>query len=118
MNSESLRRYCLTKKGATEDLPFDADTLVIKVANKMFALIPSEGDIPRINLKCDPALALELRRKYPAVTPGYHMNKQHWNTVRIDGSIPENEIVEMIDHSYGLVVRGLKKSEREWIESL
>ncbi|MDY6911752.1 MAG: MmcQ/YjbR family DNA-binding protein [Chloroflexota bacterium] len=118
MNRNSLRHYCLSKKGATEDLPFDKDTLVIKVTSKIFALLPNEGDIPRINLKCDPALALELRQKYPAITPGYHMNKQHWNTVQIDGSIPENEIVEMIDHSYRLVVKSLTKSQREWIESL
>ena len=118
MNSASLRDYCLKKKGAREDLPFGDDALVIKVADKMFALIFEEGNIPGINLKCDPALALQLRKEHPSVKPGYHMNKQHWNTVAIDGSIPEKEVLKMIDHSYELVVRGLKKSDREWVQSL
>jgi predicted DNA-binding protein (MmcQ/YjbR family) len=117
MNSAELRYYCLNKKGATEDLPFGPETLVLKVGGKMFALIFGE-DVPRINLKCDPAMAMELRRKYPSVKPGYHMNKQHWNTVEVNGSILEREVLNMIDHSYELVVKGLKKSEMKRIGNL
>ena len=116
MNELSLRSYCLKKKGATEDLPFGDDVLVIRVASKMFALIKSEDGVFRINLKCDPVLALQLRRKYSSVTPGYHMNKKHWNSVYLDGSIPEEDIMQMVDHSYDLVFKGLKKSERKLIE--
>ncbi len=118
MNPESVRRYCLSKKGATEDLPFGDDVLTVRIAKKMFALIMIGNEEPRVNLKCDPALAIELRRKHPAVIPGYHMNKQHWNTVQLDGSVPEAEIREMIDHSYALVVKGLKKADRLWVEGL
>ena len=115
MNALSVRGYCLKKKGATEDLPFGEDVLVLRVGSKMFALIKPEGDIARINLKCDPALALELRRKYKSVEPGYHMNKKHWNSVYLDESVPDTEIRKMIDHSYELVVKGLKKADRESI---
>ncbi|NQT74581.1 MAG: MmcQ/YjbR family DNA-binding protein [Chloroflexi bacterium] len=118
MDAESLRYYCLHKKGATEDLPFGDDALVLKVAGKMFALIKIGAEAPWINLKCDPALALELRRKHPTVTPGYHMNKIHWNTVELDGSLPDDKILEMVDYSYDLVVKGLKKSDQEWVKSL
>ncbi len=118
MNALAVRDYCLGKKGAKDDLPFGDDVLVIKVFNKMFALIKVEGDIQRINLKFDPALALELRRQYESVEPGYHMNKQHWNTVYLDESVPDEEILKMVDHSYDLVVNGLKKSEREQLSSL
>ncbi|MDD5094725.1 MAG: MmcQ/YjbR family DNA-binding protein [Dehalococcoidia bacterium] len=117
MNSASIRTYCLQKKGSAEDLPFGDEVLAIKVAGKMFALIKIREGTTTVNLKCDPALALELRRKYPSVKPGYHMNKQHWNTVEIDGTVPEEEVFKMIDHSYDLVVRGLKRSERDWIKS-
>ncbi len=102
MNIESLREYCISKKQVTESFPFDDETLVFKVSGKIFALV-SLGDDFTINLKCDPALALELRERYSAVTPGYHMNKKHWNTINIDGSIPDNEILKWIDHSYDLV---------------
>ncbi len=117
MNISELRSYCLSKKGTRDDLPFGEDVLVIKVASKMFALISADGESHRVNLKCDPSLALELRRKYVSVEPGYHMNKQHWNTVHVDGDVLDKEIFEMIDHSYRLVLKGLKKSEREWVES-
>ncbi|MBM3133461.1 MAG: MmcQ/YjbR family DNA-binding protein [Chloroflexi bacterium] len=109
MNVESLRSYCLGKEGATEDLPFGADALAIRVADRMFALIKIGRGALSVNLKCDPALAVELRKKYPSVTPGYHMNKTHWNTVALDGSIPDGEIRDMIDHSYEMVLKGLKK---------
>lgn len=110
-----LRAYCKGKKGAAEDFPFDATTLVVKVWGKIFALMATDQDPerPEINLKCDPALAEMLRETYPAVVPGYHMNKRHWNTVTVDGSIPETEIYEMIDHSYTLVVKGLSRKDRD-----
>ena len=103
MNVESLREYCISKKSVTESFPFDYETLVFKVSGKIFALVSLEGDLS-INLKCDPVLALELRERYSAVTPGYHMNKKHWNTVVLDGSIADKEILSWIDHSYELVV--------------
>jgi predicted DNA-binding protein (MmcQ/YjbR family) len=102
MNVESLREYCLHKKRATESFPFGEDTLVFKVDGKIFALVNLDGELS-INLKCDPGYAIEIREHYQAVTPGYHMNKKHWNTVYIDGSIPDNEIFKWIDHSYELV---------------
>lgn len=102
MDVVSLREYCISKKSVTESFPFDDETLVFKVSGKIFALVSLEGDLT-INLKCDPSLALELRERYPAVTPGYHMNKVHWNTILLDGSIPDKEILKWVDHSYDLV---------------
>lgn len=112
---DDLRDYCSSKPGAIEDFPFDAVTLVIKVRGKIFALMATDQspDSPSINLKCEPALAEMLRETYPAIVPGYHMNKRHWNTVTVDGSIPEPEILEMIDHSYEQVVKSLPKKDRE-----
>ena len=107
-----MRKYCLQKSGVKEDFPFDEKTLVMKVGNKIFALFGSEKPL-RINLKCDPLTAIGLREKYKSIIPGYHMSKKHWNTVIIDSSIPDKEILGMIDDSYNLVVNGLKKSERE-----
>ncbi len=98
----------MSKPNVTEALPFDEDTLVFKVNGKMFALTNLTGDLA-ISLKCNPELAIELRETYPAVEPGYHMNKVHWNTVRIDGSIPTKTIEEWINHSYDLVSKPQKK---------
>ena len=103
MNIELLRDYCLAKVEVTESFPFNEDTLVFKAGGKIFALANLDGEL-RINLKCQPQKALELRERYPAVIPGYHMNKVHWNTVVCDGSVPDNEILEWIDHSYDLVL--------------
>jgi predicted DNA-binding protein (MmcQ/YjbR family) len=102
MNIESLREYCLSKKFVTESLPFGIDTLVFKVNGKIFALANLDGDLS-INLKCDPGLAIELRERYTSVIPGYHMNKKHWNTIILDGSVSDNEVFSWIDHSYDLV---------------
>ena len=102
MDIESLRLYCISKRDATECLPFGDDTLVFKVGGKIFALANLDGD-PTVNLKCDPALAIELRERYSSVIPGYHMNKKHWNTIMLDGSIPDKDIFAWIDHSYDLV---------------
>jgi len=102
MNIETLREYCVKKDEVTEGFPFGEDTLVFKVNGKIFALANLGGDLS-VNLKCDPSFALELREKYNSVTPGYHMNKKHWNTVILDGSIPDKELLQWIDHSYNLV---------------
>jgi predicted DNA-binding protein (MmcQ/YjbR family) len=102
MNIETLREHCISKPNVTEGFPFGEETLVFKVAGKIFALANLNGD-PSINLKCDPALAIELREKYSSVSPGYHMNKKHWNTVMLDGSVPDKEILSWIDHSHDLV---------------
>ena len=112
MNQTELRAYLLAKKGATEEMPFGPDNWVYKVMNKMFALVPLDADPLTINLKCEPGQALLLRDVYPAVRPGYHMNKNHWNTVTLDGSIPASEIRGMIDDSYELVVATLTKAQR------
>jgi len=98
-----LREYCLSKKNVTEGLPFGEDTLVFKVKGKIFALANLDGDLS-VNLKCDPSYALELREKYRSVIPGYHMNKKHWNTILLDGSVPDKEVFSWIDHSYDLVI--------------
>jgi len=115
MNIQNIRDYCLNKKAATEDYPFDEFTLVFKVAGKMFALVSLEKIPLQINLKCEPEKAIELREEYESVSPGYHMNKKYWNTITLDGSIKWNEIINWIDNSYDEVVKGLKKSEREKI---
>ena len=113
MNVEDIRDYCLSKKFVTESTPFDDVTLVFKVAGKMFALLPLDEVKLSINLKCDPEKAIALREIYPAVTPGYHMNKNHWNTVFVDGTIEKKLILEWIDDSYRLVVDSLPGKTRE-----
>lgn len=116
MDYDAAKAYLLSKPAAREDYPFGADVMVPKVKGKMFATLAMNGDLANINLKCDPQHANELRDLFSAVIPGYHMNKKHWNTVILDGSIPVGEIERMIDHSYGLVVKQLKKGEREALE--
>ena len=113
MNVDTFREYCLKKRSATEDSPFGPEHLVFKVGGKMFALLAFEEIPPTANLKCDPDLALELRDRYEEVCPGYHMNKKHWNTVQIDGAIPQQELARMVDHSYELVVKSLPRAERD-----
>jgi predicted DNA-binding protein (MmcQ/YjbR family) len=106
-------KYCESKAGVVKDFPFDLNTLTMKVGGKMFLLADINADPPRINLKCDPELAEEMRKEYTSIIPGYHMNKAHWNTVIVDGSIKEETILWMIDHSYDLVYNGLTKKIRE-----
>jgi predicted DNA-binding protein (MmcQ/YjbR family) len=112
---EIIRSYCSQKKGVTEDFPFDDVTMVIKVGRKMFLLVNITRKPLQMNLKSDPLVAEGLRDKYQSVLPGYHMNKMHWNTIILDGTVPDNVIFSMIDDSYDLVYSGLKKSEREKI---
>ena len=117
MNIEEIREYCLSKPGVTESLPFNDTALVFKVMDKMFALLDLSEDSRGISLKCDPELALELREQYPEVTPAYHFNKKHWNTVFIDGSVSDSKIREWITHSYDMVVQGLTKEKIEKLKS-
>jgi predicted DNA-binding protein (MmcQ/YjbR family) len=109
MDLAQFREYCLNKPAATESTPFGPAVLVFKVSGKMFALATLNEVPTRVNLKCDPDLALDLRDRYEQVTPGYHMNKKHWNTVEIESGIPDLELRKMIDHSYDLVARNLPK---------
>jgi predicted DNA-binding protein (MmcQ/YjbR family) len=111
MDPDIIREYCTAKRGVTEELPFDEETPVYKVMGKIFLLLNLDHPVS-INIKCDPEKAVELREKYDAVKPGYHMNKAHWNTVELDGSIPAKLILEWIDHSYELVAAKLKQSDK------
>jgi predicted DNA-binding protein (MmcQ/YjbR family) len=117
LNLEQLREYCLAKPGVTEGLPFGEDTLVFKVGGKMF-LLTSISLSNRFNVKCDPELAIELREQHPEVTPGYHMSKKLWNTVKIDGNLTDQQLIKMIEHSYSQVLAGLPKKVREEVLSL
>ncbi|WP_291914015.1 MmcQ/YjbR family DNA-binding protein [Chitinophaga sp. CB10] len=112
MNIEQFREYCLSLPGVTEEFPFGEQTLVFKVKGKMFALTDIEL-FESINLKCDPEEAIELRERYDGVTPGYHMNKKHWNTVDMHSHLPNKLILEWTKNSYDLVVKGLPKKDRE-----
>ena len=114
MKADAIREYCLKKKGRiTEGFPFGEGVLVFKVNAKVFLLLLLDTHPLTMNLKCDPGLAIELRERYESVRPGYHMNKTHWNTIVLDGTIPQQEIRQMIDHSYEQIVLGMKKSERQ-----
>lgn len=117
MNIENYRAYCIGKKGVTEEFPFGENTLVYKVMGKMFALADVEL-FESINLKVDPEKGAELREEYPSVQPGYHMNKKHWITVLMDGSIPDKLLKQWIDDSYQLVVSGLTKKQQAELMSL
>jgi len=103
--------HFLSKPGSEETTPFGPDVLVYKVGGKMFALAVPDDFPSRVNLKCDPERAVELREEYDAVKPGYHMNKKHWNTLVLDGSVPTKLVRELIDHSYDLVAASLPKSK-------
>ena len=113
MNVESIPEYCLSKKAVTEDFPFGETTLVFRVKEKIFLLVALDADPLQFNAKCDPEKAIELREEYDAIQPGYHMNKKHWNSVVVDGSLPTKLIKEMIDDSYNLIVQSLPKKLRE-----
>ena len=104
---------CSVKPGVMEDYPFGDEVAVFKVADRMFALVPLGAAPGSVSLKCDPDLAIALRGRYAGITPGYHLSKRHWNTVMLDGSVPEEEVLELIDHSYDLVVARLTKAQRD-----
>ncbi len=114
---KAIRTYILAKPGASGSYPFGEGALVFKVANKMFALIGEDESPGTINLKCDPDEALALRSAHPkSITPGYHMDKKHWNTIVLDDSLPDLLVTEMVDQSYALVVQGLPKAVREKLQ--
>jgi len=118
MDIEAFREYCLSKKGVTEEFPFDKHTLVFKVMGKMFALTGLERIPFSVNLKCDPDKSLELREFHPEIQPGYHMSKKHWNTIDFLGGLPTTMLQELIDHSYDLVVSSLTKKVKQELENL
>jgi predicted DNA-binding protein (MmcQ/YjbR family) len=113
MDSKKLFSYCLTKTGAFEDYPFGPDVIVIKVAAKIFALLSNRDGVVNLSLKCNPELSEVLRSEYKSIIPGYHLNKRHWNTLLLDGSIPETEVRSLIDHSYDLVAKSLSGEARK-----
>ena len=111
MTLETARRLCLSLEDAREDQPFGPETLVFKINNKIFAILPFDSHPASINCKCNPGRALQLREQYSGITPGYHMNKKHWNTVKVSPRLSWTLICEMIEHSYGLVCKKDKKSK-------
>ena len=113
MELQDAIEICLSLPEVEETTPFGPDGLVYKVAGKMFALAGLKDEVGRMNLKCDPERAVELREEWEAVEPGYHMNKKHWNTVIFDGSLPSDLLRELLEHSYDLVVAGMPKKLRE-----
>ncbi|WP_026836607.1 MmcQ/YjbR family DNA-binding protein [Gillisia sp. JM1] len=119
MDIETYRDYCLSKTGVTEGLPFGPDSLVLKLMGKIFS-IASLDEVPlRVNLKCDPEMAIRLREEHPKyILPGYHMNKKHWNTKVLDGSLQKTLIFELVDHSYNLILLGLTKKLKEELDLL
>lgn len=114
---EAIEHACLAKPGAVLDRPFGPETLVYKVAGRMFALVARRATPLQVSLKCDPELAVALRSSYPAITAGYHLNKRHWNTVCLDGSVPDATVRELIDLSYDLVVAKLSAAVRHSLAS-
>ncbi|MAZ89004.1 MAG: hypothetical protein CL693_15355 [Cellvibrionaceae bacterium] len=116
MNYQDTKTYLLNKPEAFEDYPFYPDIPVFKVKGKMYATLAIDDGVARMNLKCDPDHAMTLRFFFDGVNPGYHMNKKHWNTITLESDVPDYDIRQMIDHSYALVVKGLKKTERTALE--
>ena len=116
MNGEQARSYFLSLPEALEDFPFSSDTPVFKIKSKMFGFLRYKEGVGHLNLKCNPEEAMVIRDIFEAVLPGYHMNKEHWNTVILNGSIPTEEIENMIDTSYSLVVKNLRKIDRLALE--
>jgi predicted DNA-binding protein (MmcQ/YjbR family) len=118
MDYDSLCHFLEGKPGARRDMPFGADTLVFKVLDKLFALVPWQADPLKISLKADPIDALILRKQYDSIKPGYHLNKKHWITVTLDGSVPDDELRLMIDDSYELVVQGMTRAEKAKLKEM
>ena len=119
MYIDEFVEYCLSKPGVEESFPFDEDTLVMKVMGKMWALTSLTDQPFRINLKCDPERAVQLREEHEEIIPGWHMNKKHWNTVIVGaGMLEQSLILELIDHSYTLVIKGLTKAKKQELEQM
>jgi predicted DNA-binding protein (MmcQ/YjbR family) len=117
MKPEKIAAFLMTFSESSEEQPFGPGVDVYKVAGKIFAIFSAEEEPPALSLKCEPVLAIELREEFEAVIPGYHLNKVHWNTVILDGTVPDRELKNMISHSYEQVVKGLPKALREGISS-
>ena len=113
MNADQLRGWCLQQGGAFEDFPFGREHSVFKVAGKMFALSALDRDPLEVSVKCEPELAVELRNSYPAIRPGYHLNKRHWNTVTLDGTLPDPMVHDMVEDSYDLIMAAMPRAVRE-----
>ncbi len=118
MNLEEFRTFCLAKKGVTEEFPFDEYALTFKVMGKVFSITSLNGEQFKVNLKCNPERAIELRDEFEEVQPGYHMNKKHWNTENFEGNLSDKLLIELTNHSYELVVKGLTKKQKEELNSL
>jgi len=118
MDYETLCQFLEQKTGARRDMPFGPDALVFKVLHKMFALVAWQAEPLTISLKADPISAIILRKQYDAITPGYHFNKKHWNTVTLDGSVPNEELIAMIDESYALVVQGMTRADKAKLKKM
>ncbi len=118
MNIEELREYCLSLKNAEEAMPFGPDILLFKIGGKIFLLVGLDNNPLQFNVKCDPEKAVELRERYDCVIPGYHMSKKHWNTIIINGVIPEKLIRQWITDSYNLVISGLSKAEQKRLKEM
>lgn len=118
MDIETIYQYCIAKKGSEETFPFDKTTLVFKVMGKMFAIIGLEQVDKFINLKCDPDYAEELREQYGGIKPGWHMSKKHWNSVYLEEDVEDTKIMELVDHSYELIVTSLPKKKQEELKNL
>jgi predicted DNA-binding protein (MmcQ/YjbR family) len=117
MTPGQLRRGCLSMPGAREDFPFGEGVSVFKVRGKMFALSRLDAEPLEVSVKCEPELADQLRLSYPAIRPGYHLNKRHWNTIALDGSLDDRMVLDMIEDSYDLVVDGLPRRERDALDA-
>jgi predicted DNA-binding protein (MmcQ/YjbR family) len=113
VTAAALREWCLARSGATEEFPFGEGVSVFKVAGKMFALGRLSSRPLKVSVKCEPELASQLRISYPAIEPGYHLNKRHWNTIVLDGSLPDQLVVDMLEDSYDLVVAGLPRAAQK-----
>ena len=118
MNIEDIRAYCLSKKGVSEDFPFDEVTLVFRVMQKIFLFMPLDAELPTISAKCDPERAIQLREEYPAIRGGYHLNKKHWNSIDLDGTVNDDLVLQLIDHSYELIVKSLTKKLQKELDEL
>lgn len=118
MHIEEFRDYCLSKKGVTESLPFNEDVLVFKVLNKMFALTSLSSEEFKVSLKCNPDKALELREEYESIIPAFHMSKKHWNSVNVETLYNDTLFIELLQHSYELVVKGMTKKDKEILQNM
>jgi predicted DNA-binding protein (MmcQ/YjbR family) len=116
VTADELQSWCLGRRGASEEFPFGEQPSVFKIAGKMFAISNLDSRPLQVSLKCEPELAEQLRATYPAIKPGYHLNKRHWNTVTLDGSLADEMVREMLEDSYDLVVAGLPRQVRESLE--